>query len=73
MLVAASLQAWDRDRGLYQPLARTCAAVAVVSLGVGAARPAPLVLGLVLVLLLAIPWGLAVTRRLANRADSPTG
>jgi low temperature requirement protein LtrA len=72
MLLAASLQAWDRDRALYRPLARTCAAVAAAFLGVGAARPAPLVLGLALVLLLSIPWGLAVVRRLANGADSPT-
>ena len=41
MLVAASLQAWDRDRGLYRPLARTCAVVALACLGLGAARPAP--------------------------------
>src|SRR6266705_955012 len=39
MLVAATLQAWRRDRGLYRPLARICAAVAVACLGVGAARP----------------------------------
>jgi len=71
MLVAASLQAWHRDRGLYRPLARTCAAVALACLGVGAARPQPLLLGLALVLLLSIPWGLAVARRLANAADSP--
>ena len=71
MLVAASLQAWDRDRGLYQPLARTCAAVAVVCLGVGSVRPAPLVLGLALVLLLGIPWGVAIARHLANAADPP--
>jgi low temperature requirement protein LtrA len=71
MLVAASLQAWHRDRGLYQPLARTCAAVAVACLGVGAARPPPLFLGLALVLLLSIPWALAVTRRPAGRAGSP--
>ena len=69
MLVSASLQAWRGDRGLYRPLARTCAAVAVACLGVAAARPAPLALGLALVLLLAIPWGLAVARRLASRAD----
>ncbi len=50
MLISASLQAWDRDRGLYRPLARMCAAVAVACLGVGAARPAPLILGLALVL-----------------------
>jgi low temperature requirement protein LtrA len=72
MLVSASLQAWYRDRGLYRPLARTCAAVAVACLGVGAARPAPVILGLALVLLLGIPWGLAVAHRLANAADSPT-
>jgi low temperature requirement protein LtrA len=71
MLVSASLRAWHRDRRLYQPLARTCAAVAVACLGVGAARPAPLLLGLALVLLLGIPWGLAVVRRLAGAADSP--
>jgi low temperature requirement protein LtrA len=70
MLISASLQAWDRDRGLYRPLARTCAAVAVACLGVGAARPAPLVLGLALVLLLSIPWGFAVARRLASPARS---
>jgi low temperature requirement protein LtrA len=63
MLIAGSLQAWDRDRGLYRPLARTCAAVAVVCLGVGAARPAPIILGLALVVLLSIPWGVAVVHR----------
>jgi len=72
MLVSASLQAWYRDRRLYRPLARTCAAVAVACLGVAAARPAPLALGPALVLLLAIPWGLAVTHRLASRAGSAT-
>jgi low temperature requirement protein LtrA len=72
MLISASLQAWHHDRGLYRPLSRTCAAVAVACLGVGAARPAPLVLGLALVLLLSIPWGVAVAHRLANPADSPT-
>jgi len=55
MLVSASLQAWDTDPGLYQPLARTCAGVAVLCLALGALRPAPLVLSLVLVLLLSIP------------------
>jgi len=71
MLLAASLQAWDRDRGQYRPLARTCAAVAVACLGLGAAQPPPLLLDLALVVLLGIPWGLAVARRLANPADSP--
>jgi low temperature requirement protein LtrA len=72
MLVAASLQAWPADRGLYRPLARTCAAVAVACLAVGAARPAPLFLGLALVVLLSIPWVLAVARRPAGRAGPPT-
>jgi low temperature requirement protein LtrA len=72
MLVAASLQAWPADRGLYRPLARTCAAVAAACLAVGAARPAPLFLGLALVALLSIPWALAVARRLAGRAGPPT-
>ena len=71
MLVAASLQAWPADRGLYRPLARTCAAVAVACLAVGAARPPPLFLGLALVVLLSIPWALAVARRPAGRADPP--
>jgi hypothetical protein len=72
MLVSASLQAWPRDRGLYRPLARTCAAAAVACLALGALRPAPLVLGLALIVLLSIPWGLAVTRRLASQAESAT-
>jgi low temperature requirement protein LtrA len=72
MLLAASLQAWDRDRGLYRPLARTCAIVAVACLALGAARPAPLLLALGLVLLLGIPWGLVVARRLAGGTDSPS-
>jgi low temperature requirement protein LtrA len=72
MLVATSLPAWDHDRGLYQPLARMCAAAAVACLGLGAARPAPLILGLVLIVLLGIPWVFAVARRLANPADSAT-
>ena len=72
MLLAAGLPAWDRDRGLYRPLARTCAAAAVACLGLGAARPSPLILGLALVVLLSIPWGLAVARRLASPVGSPT-
>ena len=71
MLIAASLQAWHRDRGLYRPLARTCAAVAAACLAVGAARPPPLFLDLALVVLLSIPWALALARRLANPAGSP--
>jgi len=71
MLLAASLQAWDRDRCWYRSLARTCAAVAVACVGLGIARPAPLLLAVVLVLLLSIPWGLAVARRVASGTDSP--
>jgi hypothetical protein len=72
MLVSASLQAWRADRRLYQPLARACAVVAVLCLGVGALRPAPLVLGLALVFLLGVPWGIAVARRLADEPDLPS-
>ena len=73
MLVAGTLQDWRRDRGLYRPLARTCAAVAVACLGVGALRPAPLFLGVTLVVLLSIPWILAVVHRLAHDAGTPIG
>jgi low temperature requirement protein LtrA len=73
MLLATSLPDWDRHRGLYQPLARVCAAVAAACLAVAAARPEPLVLGLTLVLLFSIPWVFAVARRLAseNRPPAP--
>ena len=70
MLVSGSLQAWNSDRGLYQPLARICIVVAVACLALGAVRPTPLVLGLALVVLLSIPWGFAVARRLAS-GDAP--
>ena len=70
MLVAASLDAWHRDRGLYQPLARICAAMAAACLGVAAARPAALLLGLALVLLLGIPWVFAVAHRLDSEAGA---
>ena len=63
MLISASQQAGNGDRGLDRPLARTCAVVAVACLAVGAARPASVILGLALVLLLSIPWGLAVAHR----------
>jgi low temperature requirement protein LtrA len=66
MLVAATLRAWQDDRGLYQPLARASAAAAVACLAAAALRPAPLVLGLVIVALLSIPWTLAVSRKLAT-------
>ena len=71
MLVSASLQAWDSAGRLYQPLARTCAGVAVACLGLGALRPPPLILGLALVVLLTIPWGFAVAHRLASGDDAP--
>jgi low temperature requirement protein LtrA len=71
MLVAGSLQSWDRDPGLYRRLTRTCAVVALACLGVAAARPAPLLLGLALVLLLSVPWTIAVVRHLASE-DSPS-
>jgi low temperature requirement protein LtrA len=64
MLIAASLQTWDRDRAFYRPLARTCAVAALICLGVAALRPAPLILGLALVVLLSIPWVHAVMLRL---------
>jgi low temperature requirement protein LtrA len=73
MVVSASLQAWPADRGLYRPLARTCAAAAAACLVLGAVRPAPLVLGLALIILLSIPWGLAVMRRLASPDDPAAG
>jgi low temperature requirement protein LtrA len=73
MLVSGSLDAWESDRGLYQPLARTCVGAAVACLALGALRPPPLVLGLVLVLLLSVPWGFAVARRLATGDDAPIG
>jgi low temperature requirement protein LtrA len=68
MLIAASLRDWGRLRDVYRPLARTCAAVAVACLGVGAARPTPLLLVLALVVLLAIPWSFAVLRLLDSKA-----
>jgi low temperature requirement protein LtrA len=64
MLIAASLQTWDRDRAFYRPLARTCAVAALICLGVAALRPAPLILGVALVVLLSIPWVHAVMLRL---------
>jgi low temperature requirement protein LtrA len=70
MVIAASLQVWDHDRGVYRPLARTCVVAAVACLAVGAARPTPLVLGLALVVLLSVPWGVAVARRLSLE-DAP--
>jgi low temperature requirement protein LtrA len=73
MLVSASLQAWDGERDVYRPLARTCAGVAAACVALGAIRPAPLVLGVVLVVLLSIPWVLAVARRVAGGDEAPIG
>lgn len=70
MVLATSLRVWHQDRGLYRPLARTCVVVAVICVGVGAARPAPLVLGLALVVLLGVPWGLSVAYRLSHEEES---
>ncbi|MEV7341810.1 low temperature requirement protein A [Streptomyces sp. NPDC093544] len=66
MFLTTGLEAWQHDRELYRPLARTCLVVALAAVALGAVRPAPLVLGLALVVLLGIPWGLAVARRLAR-------
>src|SRR5258706_7958004 len=73
MLVSASLQDWQRERGLYRPLACACAAAALACLGLGAAQPAPLLLGVALVVLLCIPSVLAVARLLAIGSRSPIG
>jgi low temperature requirement protein LtrA len=76
MLLAATLPDWDRDRGLYRPLAVTCIGSAVACLGLAAVQPAPLLLALGLVVLLSIPWGYAVVRRLAGaagRSDRDSG
>jgi low temperature requirement protein LtrA len=71
MLLAASLQVWHRESGVYRPVALTCAAVALACLGLGATRPAALLLGLALVLLLSIPWVVAVAYRLPSKTDVP--
>ncbi len=73
MLLAVTLPAWNRDPGLYRPLACTCTCTvsAVACLGLGAARPEPLLLAFGLVVLLSIPWVYAVARRLASGSDSP--
>ncbi|MET7482146.1 low temperature requirement protein A [Streptomyces sp. NPDC005538] len=71
MVLAASLRVWDEDPGLYRPLARICAAMAVLCVGVGALRPAPLVLGLLLVLLFSVPWGFAVVHRVSVTSELP--
>ena len=71
MLISASLQDWQRESGLYRPLACTCAAVALACLGLAAAHPAPLILAVALVVLLGIPWGVALARRLAIGSGLP--
>ncbi|XUL93248.1 low temperature requirement protein A [Streptomyces galilaeus] len=69
MVLAASLRVWSEDLGLYRPLARTCVAMAVVCVALGALRPAPLLLGLGLVVVLGVPWGLAVAHRLSHEEE----
>ncbi|MFD4606238.1 low temperature requirement protein A [Streptomyces sp. NPDC058464] len=66
MVIATGLEAWQDERALYRPLARTSVVVALAAVALGAARPAPLYLGLGLVVLLGIPWGLAVVHRLGR-------
>ena len=70
MLVAATLQAWRDDAGLYRPLARACAVVAAACLAAAALRPPPLLLGLLLVVLLSIPWSLP-SRWVLNLVTGP--
>jgi low temperature requirement protein LtrA len=69
MLLAATLPDWKANRDLYRPLTWTSIAAALACLGLGAARPAPLLLVIALVVLLSIPWGLAVSHRLASEAE----
>jgi len=70
-LPTISLQVWREQPRLYRPLARLCAAVAVVCLGLGITRPTPLIFGLLLVGLFSIPWLFAVTHRVTHQ-DSPS-
>ena len=63
MAIAATLEVWQTNRALYQPLAITCGVVAALCLALAAVRPKPLVLVIVLVVLLAVPWSLAVARQ----------
>ena len=72
VVLAASLEAWHRDRALYRPLSRGCVVVAMMCLGIGAERPAPLVLGITLTFLLGIPWAIAVAYRLRRHTSSIT-
>jgi len=69
MVLASSLRVWSEELGLYRPLARTCVAMAVVCVALGALRPAPLLLGLALVVVLGVPWGLAVAHRVAHEGE----
>jgi hypothetical protein len=61
---------WDSDPGLYKPLARVCAGVAIGCLAIGAIRPTPLLLALALDLLLSIPWGFAVAHRASRESPA---
>ncbi|MEU4038532.1 hypothetical protein [Streptomyces collinus] len=68
MLLVTGLEVWHRDRGRYLPAVRTCLVMALAALALGPARPAPLVLAV----LLAIPWAVAVTRRMALDDETTT-
>ncbi|MFI2206041.1 low temperature requirement protein A [Streptomyces sp. NPDC020192] len=72
MLLVTGLEVWHRDRERYQPAVRTCLVMALAALALGPARPAPLVLAVVLVVLLAIPWAVAVTRRMVLDDETTT-
>jgi low temperature requirement protein LtrA len=68
-LLTTSLQAWREQPGLYKPLALVCVATAVLTLGLGIAKPPPLLFGLALTGLFSIPWIYAVVR--VARHDVP--
>jgi hypothetical protein len=59
-LLTTSLQAWREQPDLYKPLALVCVATAVLTLGLGIAKPPPLLFGLALAGLFSIPWIYAV-------------
>jgi low temperature requirement protein LtrA len=70
-LLTTSLRARRHQSGLYRPLSLTCLAAAVLSLGLGIARPTPLVFGLALVVLFGIPWAFAVVHRVTHHDTFP--
>jgi hypothetical protein len=70
-LLTTSLRARRHQSELYRPLSLTCIAAAVLSLGLGIARPTPLVFGLALVVLFGISWAFAVAHRVTHHDTSP--